>query len=78
LTSIRRVEYTKSMTTTENAKCHFCQAAATALKTEAERDYDVDGDEAEKVTAVDLPICGTCAEEYYDGTEEYPGVRPLG
>lgn len=58
--------------------CHLCEtAAATATKAEVERSWSDDNGGREIQTKVLLPICLTCADTYYDGTEEYPGVLPL-
>lgn len=62
------------MTKTESLKCHFCQKAATAIKTEAEIDYS---GEEEVIVPVELPICADCADQWYDGTEEFPGTKEL-
>lgn len=55
--------------------CYYCPEQATAIKVEAERDFHDDGPDT--ITRVELPICGTCAELHYDGTEEFPGTLPL-
>lgn len=67
------------MTQTENleapaTRCHFCQGPATAVKLEATA--PVEDDDVETIEL--LPICEGCDEEYYDGTEEYPELQPLG
>jgi hypothetical protein len=58
--------------------CELCGIEeATLIKTEADTSWD---DEAgrEVITKVGIKICGGCAEAYYDGTEEFPGTRPIG
>jgi hypothetical protein len=80
LRSLRRVCYTKSMTKTENTRCHFCQGPATNLKKEAELvgQETLNGallPDAEKITY--LPIDEACNEKWYDGTETYPALLPL-
>lgn len=63
------------MTTTTTTQCSFCGAAATAIKIEADRTYD---DECtEIITQVLKPVCADCAEYWYDGTEDFPGVLLL-
>lgn len=68
------------MTKTEAPKCYFCQTAATHIKREVELEErnDENGQclpDAEIVT--ELPICLACEDWNYDGTEIYPGVRPI-
>lgn len=67
------------MTQTENleapaTRCHFCQGPATAVKLEATAPIEEDDVE----TIERLPICGSCNAYWYDGTEEYPKLQPLG
>lgn len=63
--------YTLSMT----KKCHLCPQEATATKIEIELEADENGNEIQ--IQVRKPICEECAEAWYDGTEEFPGVLPL-
>ena len=68
------------MTMTEILKCHFCQAAATAIKLDStvEPQEGPDGvDLPDTIVTERLPICDDCAEEWYDGTEIHPGTLPL-
>lgn len=55
--------------------CFFCTEPATAIKVEAEIDHsDI---EAHTVIRIQLPICASCADTEYDGTEEFPGTGAL-
>lgn len=68
------------MTKTENseAKCYFCQGAATAIKQEVELVEGPDGADGPDAEAIELlPICADCHEDNYDGTERYPALLPL-
>lgn len=64
-----------SMTQTENAKCHFCQGPATAVKLDVELQTDDDGNDVEIISR--LPIDEACNAYWYDGTETYPKLQPL-
>ena len=56
--------------------CKLCETAtAEVIKREAEYEWDAEGNET--IRPVELQICRSCADTYYDGTEEYPGVLPL-
>lgn len=56
--------------------CYFCQAEAQVVKFEAEWNAHETEDEMVE-TKVALAICLACADEHYDGTEEYPETYPL-
>ena len=58
-------------------KCEYCnQQEATAAKVELERSWsDVTGSEVAR--PVIRGICGECAYDLFDGTEDFPGTIPL-
>jgi YgiT-type zinc finger domain-containing protein len=60
----------------ENMTCEICEAQATAVKFEAEEMINEDN-ERTSLNKVKILICQACAEDYYDGTEEFPGTYPL-
>lgn len=65
------------MTMTQNTKCELCKTAeAEVLKFESE-EVEIDEHGHTEIRKVPVLICLTCAEDEYDGTEEFPGYHPL-
>lgn len=60
--------------------CYFCKAPATGIKKEVtlvEQEL-LNGDFVDDLEEIEeIPVCGSCAVEMYDGTEAYPEVFPL-
>lgn len=52
-----------------------CAGVAQVTKYEDVETYNDEGESQHH--RVPLKICRSCNEYWYDGTEEYPGVKPL-